>query len=621
MILVDNIPLIKSSNPKLWDEIKQYENSDSKSSIFLTENTGIGSKTLYFQKDRKKIYLHSKYNPVREAETIVQSYDNIKNNSGVIFYGTGLGYHIEIILSRFPNIGYYIYEPDMEILYNFLSSVNLARFRNARLMGISTGLRNLGNEIGKFIDLYKERLIVIDLPSHRQIFPQLNIDFNKRLAEIIKGKRKALATDYGFQKRWIINCMENFGTVLKTPNIILNKKGRFRNVPAVLVSAGPSLNDDIENIRYIKENKLAYIISVGSAINTLLYHNIYPDAVTSYDPKVDNQKVFAKVSEAGITEIPMIFGTSIGYETLNQYPGKKYHMITSQDTVASYYLKSENFEVLDIVRDAPSIAVLTLQLLYYMGFSPVILAGQNFAFRGEKRHSEGVYYSKEVTDSEIEKGLTVKDVYGNEILTNEVFNSMRLQMERFIKMTSGIEVINTTRGGAKIEGTEFIELDKLIEDRLREKVVEENWLEMDETRYDAEYLYDRMKTMNKEYEEAKRITKNYKSVLEKIRKLMKTRNLQELERTYVKLDEQLNKIEKNDFYRTFILPMNRVEYKLLTDNIDDFNKEKDPFRKAERVLKAFGDFITICSHDIEVVKPIYDRMNEAVMEYCGGIAK
>ena len=55
---------------------------------------------------------------------------------------------------------------------------------------------------------------------------------------------------------------------------------------------------------------------------------------------------------------------------------------------------------------------------------------------------------------------------------------------------------------------------------------------------------------------------------------MKTRNLQELERTYVKLDEQLNKIEKNDFYRTFILPMNRVEYKLLTDNIDDFNKEK-----------------------------------------------
>jgi hypothetical protein len=621
MILVDNISLVKSNNPKLWDKIKQYENSDSKSSIFLTENTGMGSKTLYLQKDEKKIYFHSKYNPLREAETIVQSYDNIKNNSGVIFYGTGLGYHIEIILSKYSNISYYIYEPNIEVFYNFLSSVNLAKFRSARLMGISTSLKSLGREIGKFIDLYKEKLIIVELPSHRQIFPQENIEFNKRLAEIIKGKRRTMATEYSFQKRWITNSMENFKTVLSTPNIILNKKGRFTNIPVILAAAGPSLNDDIVNIRHIKEKKLAYIISVGSAINTLLYHNIYPDAVTSYDPTAANQMVFAKVKEAGINKIPMIFGTSIGCETLNSYPGKKYHMITSQDTVAAYYLKSENFEVLDIVRDAPSIAVVTLQLLYYMGFNPIILAGQNFAFRDKKRHSDGVYYSKELTDSEMEKRIMVKDVYGNEILTNEIFNSMRFQMERFIKMTSGIEVINTTRGGAKIEGTEFIELDKLIEDRLREKVVEENWLEMDETRYDAEYLYDRMKTMNKEYEEAKRITKNYKSVLEKIRKLMKTRNLQELERTYVKLDEQLNKIEKNDFYRTFILPMNRVEYKLLTDNIDDFNKEKDPFRKAERVLKAFGDFITICSHDIEVVKPIYDRMNEAVMEYCGGIAK
>ena len=36
---------------------------------------------------------------------------------------------------------------------------------------------------------------------------------------------------------------------------------------------------------------------------------------------------------------------------------------------------------------------------------------------------------------------------------------------------------------------------------------------MYETRYDEEYLYDRMKTMNKEYEEAKRITKTIKVCL------------------------------------------------------------------------------------------------------------
>ena len=70
MILVDNISLVKSNNPKLWDKIKQYENSDSKSSIFLTENTGMGSKTLYLQRRKKKIYFHSKYNPLRKRKQL-----------------------------------------------------------------------------------------------------------------------------------------------------------------------------------------------------------------------------------------------------------------------------------------------------------------------------------------------------------------------------------------------------------------------------------------------------------------------------------------------------------------------------------------------------------------------
>ena len=151
----------------------------------------------------------------------------------------------------------------------------------------------------------------------------------------------------------------------------MEKKGQFKGKPAMLVAAGPSLNEEIENIRYIKENGLAYIFSVGSAINTLIYHNIYPDAACTYDPTVNNQKVFAKVKEKNIKDIPMIFGSSVGYETLIDYPGKKYHMITSQDTVSNYYLKTEEEDRLDIVLDAPSIAVVTLQLLYVLGFNPV----------------------------------------------------------------------------------------------------------------------------------------------------------------------------------------------------------------------------------------------------------
>src|SRR5690606_20679404 len=135
---------------------------------------------------------------------------------------------------------------------------------------------------------------------------------------------------------------------------------------------------------------------------TLIHHDIYPDAATTYDPSARNQIVFEKVKEKDIADIPMIFGSSVGYETLIDYPGKKYHMITSQDTVSNYYLKNKNEDSIYIVQDAPSIAVVTVQLLYELGFNPIILVGQNLAYKGKKRHSEGVHYSKDVTDDEME---------------------------------------------------------------------------------------------------------------------------------------------------------------------------------------------------------------------------
>ncbi len=52
------------------------------------------------KKTIKKVYLHSKYNPIREGETIVNQYSNIEDNTTIIFYGVGLGYHIDLFLKK-----------------------------------------------------------------------------------------------------------------------------------------------------------------------------------------------------------------------------------------------------------------------------------------------------------------------------------------------------------------------------------------------------------------------------------------------------------------------------------------------------------------------------------------
>ena len=614
MILIDNINILRLSYPDLYNKIKQFEDKDNR---ILTEieETRNGDKTLAITRNDKKVYLHSKYNPVREAETILESYKDIDENTNIIFYGTGLGYHIRLILEKYKDIKCYIYEPIPELLYAFLSNIKLKELRPSRIMGLSTSLYD--NNIDKFIDRNRDMITIVELPSHKQNFSEENRVFSDIFLEILIEKKISIATNYTFQKRWIINCMKNLKEVLSTPNIIVEKAGQFKGKTAIIVAAGPSLNDEIDNLKYIKENGLAYIFSVGSAINTLIHNDIYPDAACTYDPGVFNQNVFKSTKEKGISGIPMIFGSSVGYETLENYPGEKYHMITSQDTVADYFLKNMNDKDISIVQDAPTIAVVTLQLLYTLGFSNIILVGQNLAYRGKERHSEGVSYSWKVTDKEIENGLWVKDVYGNEILTNEGYNSMRQQIELYIKLLPNINVINTTKGGAHIEGAGFKELKEVMDTILNEKIVEENWLDGNKTAYDIEHLKSQFRKMDKSYDNALKINKEYISILNKILKAIENRNYSQAENLYVKLDKQLRKLENNDFYKTFILPMNRVQYKILADSIDSLNEEKNPVEKGKRIVDSFRGFMDICDKDIEIIEPIYYEMKEYIKDING----
>lgn len=618
VILVDNINILRSGYPKTWDRIKDYEdNLDS--NYIKVEETKRGIKTLSVNKDDKNIYMHSRYNPMREAQAIIDEYEDVEENTTVIFYGTGLGYHIDLFLEKNPNVNYYIYEPIPEIIYAYLSNKSLKKLPSKNLMDVIVGTDEgeIRTFLNKFIDKNRGDTLVVELPIHKQIFSEEYEKFLEFFKTTVKNKRSGIHTDYAFQKRWILNSMKNFGDVLSTPNIIMEKKGQFKDKPAILVAAGPSLNEEIENIRYIKENGLAYIFSVGSAINTLIYHDIYPDAATTYDPKEGNQKVFAKIKEKNIKDIPMIFGSSVGYETLLDYPGEKYHMITSQDTVSSYFLKAEESDRLDIVLDAPSIAVVTVQLLYTLGFNPIILVGQNLAYRGKERHSEGVYYSSEVSEKEMKNGIWVKDVYGNEVLTNEGFNSMRNQMELYIKELLNIEVINTTKGGAHIEGTTFMELEEVMDKYLKESIVDDNWLHGNKTSYDREYLKSQTEKMDRALKKAKKLVDEYYDILNKIERLINNRNFNEVEKKYVELDKVLGKIERNKFFKTFILPMNRVQYKILADSIDSLNAEKNPTEKGRKIIDSFRGFIDFCRSDMEMVESIYDEMKEEIKKEIG----
>ncbi|SFQ96887.1 motility associated factor glycosyltransferase family protein [Desulfoscipio geothermicus] len=617
MILIDNINFLREQFPAVWENIKDISDNglSTVAQVFPAKS---GVPTLMWTAQGRSVYLHSKYDPVQEAERLISKYEDARDYDHVMFYGVGLGYHIEAFMKKYPHLSFSLYEPSKIIFSQFLShrSLNLLpakKLKNIYLEMNSTDISNNLNDFMKVINSQKVLLVI--LPSYERVFKEEYEHFTTLFRQLISDRRFSLNTNVAFEKRWIINSLLNLPETVTTPNAFydLNQEC-FLNKPALLVAAGPSLQEDIEEVRYIKENGLAYIFSVGSAINVLLAHGIYPDFACTYDPSHFNQKVFEKVVKEGISTIPLIFGSSVGYETLTAYPGPKLHMLTSQDTVAPFFLRREDISDLETVQDAPSIAVITLQLLHKLGCNPVFLAGQNLAYKDNKSYSQGIeYYSGIVGEQELKRAITVEDVYGNEVYTSETFNKMRKNMEMLISLYTNQQIINTTKGGAKIAGTTFIPLEKVIKEMLVERVVRDNWLQK-KYNYDMEYLAGQLTVMDTEYKNIFKIIKSIINIFKEMNNLITTNNKQQLEKTFPKLDKAFTKIRENKFYELFLMPMNRVQFELLTSQIANIRFEKNQFYKARKVTQYFGKYIYLCKKDLELITPLWKNVHGTMLQ-------
>lgn len=621
MIQVDNIVFMKENFPLVWDAYREAEGKQDSFLVEIMPSRQEGCPTLCFHGEERDTFLHSRYNPLREAQTIVNSYEEVEEYEHVIFYGTGLGYHLIEFLERYPHLSFSIYEPVPEVFAVFLAHNELKNLPVRRMheIMVETSPGDAQAFLHRTIAHKQKNILFMDLPSYRTAFSEKSQSFIKLFKEIVSSRRVSLATDFAFEKRWIVNSLLNFKEVLNTPNILVECAGWFKDKPAILVSAGPSLDYEIENLRYIKENGLAYIFSVGSAVNSLINAGIHPHAQCTYDPTTGNQeKVFARITEEGITDIPLIFGSSVGYEVLENYPGKtKLHMITSQDTVSSYLLKLDDGTQLDGVMDAPSIAVVTLQLLYKLGFNPIVLVGQNLAFGDNRLYASGIdYWQGANLDSQAKEGLIkVIDVEGNEIYTNPSFNRMRLNIEYFIRSMDGTKIINTTRNGANIEGTEFRYLDEMLANNFfNEDIVKSDWYGAPVTDYDKEYLNKRVERLKKGFKELSSDLRGVLKVLKEINDEKEKRNYKQLGKCWPRLDSAFKRVKNNQFFHTVIQPMNRVTYEMLINQIPVIRFESNPIHKAELVVNLYGRIMHDSLIDVDLIAPIMTSLNEIIYQ-------
>lgn len=593
----NNFGIIQDRFPKIFSDIQSLKSPESfKIKQVIAKN---GLPTLVHEENGKVTFIHSKYNPKEEADQFVLGYPDIGRYQHLIFFGVGLGYHIESFMNKFPHFSISLVEPSLETLYYFFLKPDFQVKYLPKIKRIC--LASDLNEIVQMIRLLNEETFFVSLPSYIRIYQQEYQQFNEIFQQIAKARRVSLRVNANFEKKWAINTIQNFHHILATPSIF-DCAESFANKPALIVAAGPSLPEEIPQLRRIKDEGLAYIFAAGSGLVPLLNHNIIPDAVCAYDPNNAGKIVFQKLLEEGLDcKVPLIFGSSVGSEIPNLFQGQKFHFINSQDTVAPFYLKLKDGKSLKLISDSSTVSAILVQILSELGCNPIIFVGQNLAYKNNQSYAQGIgYYYTRLTNEQQDHIIQIEDVTGGSVDSCEDYIIMRDDLALYIKSSGDREFYNTTQGGAKIEGAPFIPLKDLLMQKLTQSVVSSNWIDQYVERYDQQFMDRQRLVIGSEFEKIKFYEETFRQYIESFNKV-ETLNITKLTEFAVSWGESLKCLFSNQFYQVFLKRMLRVEVELLENELSNTEFETDTAQKYHHILDSYAKFSKKYLDDLKIV--------------------
>jgi Tfp pilus assembly protein PilF len=243
----------------------------------------------------------------------------------------------------------------------------------------------------------------------------------------------------------------------------------FKGVPALIIAAGPSLDKNIDQIK--KAVGKAILISVDTALPNLLKHSITPDFLTSIDYKeLAYEKIAGSASNPAVREINLICTSWVTDAVPKKFPAKNVFWAFNDNPLENWINISLGGKL--AIAGAGTVAHLNFIAAQIMGCDPIVFVGQDLAFTDSQGHSSNVVLtSTEATQKKLDKGQDIMWVTGiveAKVPTNRQMHGYKHVFEQLIKASKGT-IINSTEGGALIEGAENIPLEKAIGRFCKEK--------------------------------------------------------------------------------------------------------------------------------------------------------
>lgn len=457
-----NMEALRNKYPA-WAAIIEHTKRKKRNFDVIPEQSLIGDTILKINQNGKVCYLNGKYAPSAVVERWLEQQGKIEEYTPVVIIGISNGYHLRRIIESVPKTAnILIYEPCFELFRRALEEVDLS-FLFAPDIPVGIVVDGLNEDE---MDVYFHFMISYDnmtslkyymSGNYAELFSEQVENFVKKLKAYVEQLTVTWNTLVRYTDVKAKNTFHNLPFLYEGYSVEELRGMLPEDVPVIVVSAGPSLNKNIQDLK--KAVGKACIIATDTAMKPLLNAGIMPHAFVV----IDGLKPGVLFEHKDISKIPMITMTGVSVESMQNHTGKKFFYNSTspfeQKILSDLGEKEHQNRVLPGIVTGGSVAHTAYSIGVYMGARTVILIGQDLAMTGNRTHADGTFQEKmDQIDTQSGMYFEVESIDGGKVLTRDDFNRYRKWFEKMAQEWNHVTMVDATEGGALIHGSKVMTL-------------------------------------------------------------------------------------------------------------------------------------------------------------------
>lgn len=459
-----NLLELEKKYPYLTAKIKAI-NIDKIAEKVSVEKAANEMSILTVEKDGRKWRLNSKWNPQTASEIYGERYAARLYQIYFVF-GFSDGRCVRQLLKKCDDTNYIVVcEPDLEIFYMACCEFELQDLiREKRILFYLPEIEiDTDRMLRELLDYSRTKLVEFCiLPGYDVLYREICESFMDSIIERIRNEVVHKSTRLSFNRMVPQDTLFHMKNLIYHRNITQLREALaaydLSDIPAIIVSAGPSLD---KNAAMLKEAQgKAFIMVVDAAIRTVLRVGVRPDIICTIDPEspdrffegLNLEGTYWSCTRLTRPEVVKnyakdIFYHGFFYRSWNEHLGKELGY-PFPDFISGGSVSAEAFI-----------------LAMYLGFTKIILVGQDMAFTNGISHTKGIEGAFGDNDEYIQSRyrIEVEGIDGTMLETDFQMWYYKQWFEKMIRLKKDdISVINATEGGAKIVGAPNRRLEDVI---------------------------------------------------------------------------------------------------------------------------------------------------------------